>query len=230
MSVRDNEVINLNTDEEIKKVLDLLGLTGDTGGSATAGTAMAKLNELQKQVAQTGHIITTQDKVNFKFAYGQSSGKNLKPLSVQGKGKLFYGELIQTNLKSNDDGLMVVKVDGKAIITLRTTVPSDRSMQTKISMHNISMSESYNSSLSYIFIQDSGNISYEVMPDLANYLLTETTLHNVHQGVGGVEHKGVWGFHINGWVEFNESLEIQMTGNSNTSTNANQWKICYSLE
>lgn len=230
MSVRDNEVINLNTDKEVKKVLDLLGLTGDTGGSATAGTAMAKLNELQKQVAQTGHIITTKDKMNFKFACGQSSGKNLEPLSVQGRGKLFYGELAHINLKPNDDGLIVVKIDGKAIITLRTTVPSDRAMQARIAMHNISMAEAYSSSLGYAFIQDSGNIGYQTMIGIANYLLTETTYHNVHQGVGGVAYRENWGFHINGWVEFNESLEIQMTGNSNTSKDANQWKICYSLE
>lgn len=57
MAVKDNEMVNLNTDEEIKKVLDLLGLTGDTGGSATAGTAMAKLNELlSKNTSVIRHI------------------------------------------------------------------------------------------------------------------------------------------------------------------------------
>lgn len=59
MSVRDNQIINENTDAGIARVLamlgtaegsesilEILGQTADTGGSATAGTAMAKLNAL----------------------------------------------------------------------------------------------------------------------------------------------------------------------------------------
>lgn len=43
-SPRDIEMINQNTDAEVAKVTALIGATNNTGGSATAGTAMAKLN------------------------------------------------------------------------------------------------------------------------------------------------------------------------------------------
>lgn len=45
-SPRDIEMINQNTDAEVAKVTALLGATGDTGGSATAGSIMAKLNAI----------------------------------------------------------------------------------------------------------------------------------------------------------------------------------------
>ena len=73
MAVRDNEVINLNTDEEIKKVLDLLGLTGDTGGTATAGTAMAKLNRLLSwfDIGVTAKAVKS---VQYQSYFGKSGG------------------------------------------------------------------------------------------------------------------------------------------------------------
>ena len=46
MSVRDNQMINQNTDEEMAKLAALLGGTADDGGTPDAGTLMAKLNAL----------------------------------------------------------------------------------------------------------------------------------------------------------------------------------------
>lgn len=45
-SPRDYEIINGNTDAQAAKLLALLGSTDDSGGTATAGTAMAKLNAI----------------------------------------------------------------------------------------------------------------------------------------------------------------------------------------
>lgn len=62
MSIKDSLMINENTDAGIARVLamlgttegsesilEILGQTGDTGGSETAGTVMAKLNALQNK-------------------------------------------------------------------------------------------------------------------------------------------------------------------------------------
>jgi len=54
MSVRDNQMINQNTDDEAQKISALIGTTKNTGGSATAGTLMGKLNAIISKVNGSG--------------------------------------------------------------------------------------------------------------------------------------------------------------------------------
>lgn len=117
MSVRDNEVINLNTDEEIKKVLDLLGLTGDTGGSAAAGTAMAKLNELQKKltaIENTSPFLSTAKLKYEKIVFDSQRGE-VSTVRMTGK-KRVHGVVFYCSTPNNFayfEGNFSVNIDGK---------------------------------------------------------------------------------------------------------------------
>lgn len=112
MAVRDNEVINLNTDEEIKKVLDLLGLTGDTGGTATAGTTMAKLNELLKELDGIKKINSSAD-IRTESTYDAKGGTNKTLFSVAGSGNIY---LIYFKPSQSSTAKIEINIDGKKTV------------------------------------------------------------------------------------------------------------------
>ena len=58
---RDLEIINGNTDAQAAKVTALLGATGDTGGSASAGSIMAKLNAIFTNAANAAGYAKTNN-------------------------------------------------------------------------------------------------------------------------------------------------------------------------
>lgn len=99
----------------VKKLSEIIGTTGDTGGTATAGTLMAKVNEIIGKAAKEKTAKEILEEFgNFDTlltSVSPGSAKTTTVLSVTGKGKLH--RLFASDYGNNSGNMVItIIVDG----------------------------------------------------------------------------------------------------------------------
>lgn len=87
----------------------LLGTTTSTGGSATSGTMMAKLNELLKTPQTSLYTVVT----------GDARDKDITVCNVTGRGEVFCVLASYANASITVDGYSLSKIGGVQTFTLK---------------------------------------------------------------------------------------------------------------
>lgn len=96
----------------VSEVLDRIGTTSDTGGTAAAGTAMAKLNELQKELNGIKKINSSAD-IRIESVYDTKGGTNKTLFSVSGSGNI---HLIYFKPSQSSTAKIEINLDGKKTV------------------------------------------------------------------------------------------------------------------
>ncbi len=114
----------------VSEVLDRIGTTSDTGGSTIAGTAMAKLNELQKKltaIENTSPFLSTAKLKYEKIVFDSQRGE-VSTVRMTGKkrvhGVVFYCSTL--NNFAYFEGNFSVNIDGKVTQSFIYLTPSLR--------------------------------------------------------------------------------------------------------
>lgn len=103
MSVRDNQMINQNTDEEMEKLAALLGGTADDGGTPDAGTLMAKLNALLEafEAGVTANVVKSTQRGVISMGKSSAATATINAVNTD-KAVVLYGGSKLNSSSGND--------------------------------------------------------------------------------------------------------------------------------
>lgn len=129
MSVRDNQMINQNTDAEMEKLAALLGGTADDGGTPDAGTLMAKLNALLEAFEKgvTAQSVKSVQRGTITIALGKASGTaTINAVDTSKAVVLYGGEKIESQyaLESESEHIALVLTNSTTVTASYQTAQS----------------------------------------------------------------------------------------------------------
>lgn len=221
MSVRDWRGTAKMT---VKKLGEIIGTTGDMGGTATAGTLMAKVNEIIGKTAKEKTAEEILEKIkntvdNREFLHVTTETVTATPISIQGKGRIYYAKISQAlrGATSTTPEMQII-IDGTVVLTNNGYVTSNGTTATVVNFANWRYIRDYTNE--YLFDTEQIDITSD-MDDPEFDAENPITL----KGTSG---NNGYTFRVKDFIEFNESFEIKLTGCSAAS--ASGVYLCYSLE
>ena len=203
---------NALANSSVQGVLDKIGNTNDTGGSATEGTLMAKENSVLNIIEEKAkEIIDRNETIDYsKLTYGYTSLKTATqtPVNVTGKGKLHWAKI---NMKTpSGTGKLTLIIDGVTITTITVTSTASTFTSNYLILTQPRFATYMGDSNSLFAFHPNGIVSLTPNESI------------LADGASGLKTCDL--YTLDG-IEFNESLVIKITGQATAYNSAHYWCI-----